>query len=356
MLKDKEALPCFKPDLYFLELIVGSGFSRSKARKIYNSLLSNIMNALTDGERVRIGGFGSFHIQQRKARPAPGRPPLPADTPQKNFIQFRPARPFRLIADQLNQPEPLQTTSTDSISLQNSLSPSIEPVPTESNALRFEHHYNIGIAYKEMSLFEPAIKELENAAQLVGPEDEDHRFIHCCSLLGNCYVAAGNYPEAERWLLSGLKLSNKKSSEYIALRYELGLVYEAWEKLDNATEAFSEVYSIDQNFRRVVEKLKSLQMSYVSSQSPKRSERRKQLIPVVVRGCDSSGIDFQEEMLIVNISRRGAGLRTSRSLKPGSIIQLYFANVERLKTAKVIWCSPADSSEEGFQAGVIVYN
>jgi len=101
----------------------------------------------------------------------------------------------------------------------------------------------------------------------------------------------------------------------------------------------------------VSEKIESLQTRYLN---PNRSERKPQQIRVVLNGRDSSGKRFQEESLIVNISRRGAGLKTSHALEPGSLIELRFPAAQRTKIAKVIWCAPANNSE-GYQAGVLVY-
>jgi len=325
----------YKPNIHFLELIVGAGFSRSKARKIYDSLLTHIMRALTEGERVRLSGLGSLKVGERKATAGPGRPPLPADTPPLKTVQFRPAQALKLLfAEQ-------EAAETEQAGLEEG---------------QFDFHYNIGIAYKEMSLHEQAINEFEKAISLVRAEDEEHHFIHCCSLLATCYSATGNYTEAEKWLLAGLEALSDIGNEYKALRYELGLLYETSGKFEKASEAFFDVYSIDPDFRRVGQKIKMLQMPFINPQSPKRSERRKQLIPVVLKGCDSLGNSFQEETLIVNISRRGAGLRTSHTLKPGSLLELYFTSVQRMKIARVIWCAPEGNSEGGYRAGVLVYN
>jgi nucleoid DNA-binding protein len=342
----------YKPNLYFLELIVGAGFSRSKARKIYDSLLTHIMNALAEEESVKFMGFGSFQVRKRKARAAPGQPPLPADSPPQKVIQFRPSRALKLFIAQFAGLQTQEEAAAEPEIVQAELAPQ----DGEQRQSQFDFHYNIGIAYKEMSLYEQAIKELESALNLVESSDEEHRFVHCCSLLATCYSATGNFTEAEKWLLEGLQASSVTGNEYKALRYELGLLYETSGKLEKASEAFFDVYSIDPDFRRVGQKIKTLQMPYINPQSPKRSERRKQLIPVVLRGCDSFGNRFQEETLIVNISRQGAGLRTSHTLKPGSLLELYFTSVQRVKVARVIWCAPESNTEGGYRAGVLVYN
>src|ERR1051326_4284427 len=72
-MSDREtAEPSFKPNRYFLELIVGAGFTRRKSRQIYNSLLTHIANALAAGEVVQLKGFGNFQKRATKSRAAFG--------------------------------------------------------------------------------------------------------------------------------------------------------------------------------------------------------------------------------------------------------------------------------------------
>src|SRR5262249_1440483 len=145
----------------------------------------------------------------------------------------------------------------------------------------FDRHYQIGIAYKEMSLYQLAITELEQAVAMVTPDDQQHRFIHCCDLLGLCYGAQQNYQDAETWLMRGLAIARRDEDEYKALRYNLGLIYEASGRLEEASEAFFDIYAVDINFRRTSQKLKTLQTRYIKKT---RGERRDQLIPVLIRG------------------------------------------------------------------------
>lgn len=241
-----------------------------------------------------------------------------------------------------------------STTLENSITEEL-PAYETPQAPEFETHYNLGIAYTEMALYEMALQELEIAVVLVDAHDDSQRsrFMHCCNLLGQCYGALRKYAEAEKWLINGLSSPKYTESEYKALRYDLGLIYEAMGRVDKATEAFLDVYALDINFRRVAQRLKALQTRYIKKS---RGERRVKLIPVIIRGRTIEGERFEEEALIVNISRQGAGLRSSRKLQSNSFIELRFPEAQRVKVAKVVWCTPVNSPAGGYQAGIMIYN
>ncbi|MEW6736760.1 MAG: HU family DNA-binding protein [Acidobacteriota bacterium] len=376
MLQDKSDKSLYKPNRYFLELIVGAGFTRTTARKIYNAFFKHITEALAAGEAVRIKGFGRFQVHQRRVRSGPA-----GDEAVVKQVRLRPSEQLKMVASEPVYQELIPSRRTGAVATVAQQQTSIVeegqadefethpkvgqltmPIPIPEQLLQqqqerqlaqFEIHYNKGIAYKEMSLYDLAVKELESAIGFIDLDDKERRFAHCCSLLGLCYTSMNLYHLAEKWLLRGLQIAGRTENEYKALRYDLGLVYEAWGKIEKASEAFFDVYAIDINFRRVGQKLKVLQTRYIKV---KRGERRQQFIPIVIRGRDSNGERFEEETLILNISRRGAGLRVSRALEPGSFLELFFVGVQRVKVAKVVWCASIDMPEGGYQAGVLVYH
>lgn len=63
--------------------------SKGKAEKALHSVLSNISNALADGQRVSFVGFGSFSVVDRPARD--GRNPKTGEVikiPAKKVVKF----------------------------------------------------------------------------------------------------------------------------------------------------------------------------------------------------------------------------------------------------------------------------
>src|SRR6185436_17309316 len=55
----------------------------------------------------------------------------------------------------------------------------------------YETHYSLGLAYKEMDLFEDALEEFQIAVNLSAPGDGTPRFLQCCNLLGHCFMRTG---------------------------------------------------------------------------------------------------------------------------------------------------------------------
>jgi tetratricopeptide (TPR) repeat protein len=123
----------------------------------------------------------------------------------------------------------------------------------------FETHYSLGLAYKDMDLFDEAIEEFQLAFRMAGLEDLKGDYIHCCNMLGVCFKHKQMPKLAIMWFQRGLRIQNRPEDEYQALRYEIGTCYEELCDYDNAMEAFMEVYGIDVNYRGVGEKIKQLQ-------------------------------------------------------------------------------------------------
>lgn len=123
----------------------------------------------------------------------------------------------------------------------------------------YETHYNLGLAYKEMDLLDEAVEEFQTAVGLVSPQDGTPRYLHCCNLLGHCFMQKKMARLAAMWFKKGLNSPGHTEEEYQALRYELGAAYELMGDLDRAIETFSEVYGVNVNYRGVAEKLQELQ-------------------------------------------------------------------------------------------------
>jgi len=123
----------------------------------------------------------------------------------------------------------------------------------------YETHYNLGIAYKEMDLLEEAVEEFQTAFGLVRPSDGTPRYLHCCNLLGHCFLQKKVPQLAVTWFERGLKTPGHSEEEYQALRFDLGLAYEEMGEIHRAVEIFTEIYGSDVSYRGVKEKLHQLQ-------------------------------------------------------------------------------------------------
>jgi tetratricopeptide (TPR) repeat protein len=125
----------------------------------------------------------------------------------------------------------------------------------------YETHYNLGLAYKEMDLFEEALEEFQVAAGLASPDDGTPRYLQCCNLLGHCFMQKGVPQLAVKWFNKGFNTPSASEDERQALRYELASAYEQLGDLDRAIDLFTEVYGINVSYRGVKERLRELKAS-----------------------------------------------------------------------------------------------
>ena len=123
----------------------------------------------------------------------------------------------------------------------------------------YETHYNLGLAYQEMDLFEEALEEFQTALGLVAAGDGTPRYLQCCNLLGHCFMQKGVPQLAVTWFNKGLNAPGTSEDERQALRFDLGAAYEEVGDLDRAIEVFTEVYGINVSYRGVNERLRVLQ-------------------------------------------------------------------------------------------------
>ncbi len=72
------------------------GLSKAKTERASDRLFTTIAKALTDGEDVRIPGFGTFVVVERRARK--GRNPKtgePVDIPARRAVKLTPSKALR---------------------------------------------------------------------------------------------------------------------------------------------------------------------------------------------------------------------------------------------------------------------
>ncbi|MGH7360545.1 MAG: tetratricopeptide repeat protein, partial [Candidatus Methylomirabilales bacterium] len=116
----------------------------------------------------------------------------------------------------------------------------------------YETHYNLGIAYKEMELYDEAIEEFRLAAK------EPQRTLPCANLLGLCFLAKGDAGQAVTELERALSLPGAKGEEGWGLRYDLATAYEAGGNPTKAHAVLSALQEEAPKFRDVKARLRDL--------------------------------------------------------------------------------------------------
>jgi tetratricopeptide (TPR) repeat protein len=116
----------------------------------------------------------------------------------------------------------------------------------------WQAHFDLGVAYREMGVFNEAIEEFNKVKQAEG---------HAASALyqiGLCQVAQGNFQEAITAFNEALNQPNLQNQEKLSVSYDLADVLLKMKDTDRAKSLLEEVLKLDENFRQAKQKLKIL--------------------------------------------------------------------------------------------------
>ena len=85
------------------------------------------------------------------------------------------------------------------------------------------------------------------------------RAVECASMLGLCFLEKGMPQLAIKWYRKGLEMPEILAEEHVGLLYDLGSAYMEVGDTDNAQKTFAEVYSLNSNYRDIVNRIKQLE-------------------------------------------------------------------------------------------------
>ncbi|PIE36467.1 hypothetical protein CSA56_00330 [candidate division KSB3 bacterium] len=122
----------------------------------------------------------------------------------------------------------------------------------EVGAEDYETHYELGISYKEMSLLDDAIEELQLASL------EPAKFVECQSVIALCYVEKGDYDRATQSLLEARARVEQKRERYQDLTYQIASYYEQGGRQGEAVHMFQELFQINPGYRDIKARLNRL--------------------------------------------------------------------------------------------------
>jgi tetratricopeptide (TPR) repeat protein len=115
-----------------------------------------------------------------------------------------------------------------------------------------ESHYSLGIAYKEMGLYDEAVEEFRAAAR------DTSRSADCSCLEGLCWRDKGDMTAAEDAFKEGLALPVISAEALLNLKYELAMLYELSDRTEEAISLYSEIMNANIYFRDVSDRLANL--------------------------------------------------------------------------------------------------
>lgn len=137
----------------------------------------------------------------------------------------------------------------------------LEDTPVKKDEGDYDTHYQMAVAYQEMGLLEDAIREFQDAIDLVGPNDKTRRFFHCATLLGHCFMQKDMPNLALMWLNRALETSDLNSDEKQGIWYEIGNAYQSAEESEKALAYFEKIYAVNVDYRDVGERIQSLHVN-----------------------------------------------------------------------------------------------
>ena len=122
-----------------------------------------------------------------------------------------------------------------------------------------ETHYNMGVAFKEMALYEEAIGEFQKVHQLAEQLKDTSYLLQCCSLLAVCFLAKGLPELAVKWYQTALDAPSLGAENRLGLLYEMAAAYEVAGDRESALKCFKEVYALNIDYRDVTNRISALQ-------------------------------------------------------------------------------------------------
>ncbi|MBI4459417.1 MAG: tetratricopeptide repeat protein [Acidobacteria bacterium] len=122
-----------------------------------------------------------------------------------------------------------------------------------------ETHYNMGVAFKEMALYDEAIGEFQKAHQIAERKRDYTHVVQYCSLLANCFLEKGLPQVAVKWYQTALDSPGLDAETSMALLYEIGAANEVAGDRAAALRSFLEVYARNIDYRNVADRIRDLQ-------------------------------------------------------------------------------------------------
>jgi pilus assembly protein FimV len=123
----------------------------------------------------------------------------------------------------------------------------------------FSTHYDLGIAYKDMGLFDDAIQEFKIAS------GDPERTASAKMMIGMCYNCLERNEDAVEVFKEGLACQKLEQKHELGLLYELGVTFQMMGKRKSALACFKKISKIDPEFTDVPARIKALTRSVAAS-------------------------------------------------------------------------------------------
>ena len=122
----------------------------------------------------------------------------------------------------------------------------------EADGEELQSHYDLGIGYKEMGLYNAALKEFAVAA------GNPQRRLDCLTLQAVCYREKGEPDKAEELLQRARALTVLSAAEQMVLTYEMAVLFETTGLFEEAIRLYREISEVNPAFHDVARRLTML--------------------------------------------------------------------------------------------------
>ncbi len=124
-------------------------------------------------------------------------------------------------------------------------------------------HYDLGLSFKEMGLYDMAIEEFQKSVK-----NKDYE-MKSLEMLGQCFLEKGELELAEESLIKALSMKGKAEIEYLGIKYTLAKLYEKKNMFKEALKLYNEIYAVDSKFEDVEKRINTLKNVTKQIEKPK---------------------------------------------------------------------------------------
>ena len=113
-------------------------------------------------------------------------------------------------------------------------------------------HYDLGVSFKEMGLYDMAIEEFQKSVK-----NKDFE-VKSLEMLGICFLEKQEYDLAESSLIKALSNKGGNETTYLGIKYTLGKLYEAKKMFKEALKVYNEIYTVDSKFEDIEKRINAI--------------------------------------------------------------------------------------------------
>jgi tetratricopeptide (TPR) repeat protein len=225
----------------------GDGGSMADAITGYVASLSSQVGRLEGGLLNDLGILPIEAVEEEQARPAPVRTDDEFVDLNAWLLESEPPKNPRMTAEEEDKSSDVQTDFSEML---ETFKAGVAANVDESDS---DSHYDLGVAYMEMGLFDEAIAQFQ---KVMRGDASPQRRVRAYESLGQSFIEKHEYEVAISSLGGALKESGLIDTKLVGVLYLLGYASESLESWQDAERYYRRVFAVDIHFRDVGERLK----------------------------------------------------------------------------------------------------